>query len=109
LEPVHAAVGKIYRRRFSEIMEAEAGQKTVERLQSTVSKGLEYLVPLLEFSRLQQIYFSIKQQRGAAAGGRGAASVMPVRSLGLSLRHPPLLTSRCRRPILTSTWRSSTG
>jgi hypothetical protein len=46
-----------------------------------VHKGLEYLIPLLEFSKLQSIYLELRRKREEAKeSGLGAASVVSVRS-----------------------------
>jgi hypothetical protein len=81
LEPVQNALTKTYKRRFPELEDSEIGRKNVTRLESAVLKGLDYLIPLLEFAKLQSIYLDLHQQRTAAtASGKGAASVMSVRS-----------------------------
>lgn len=54
--------------------------KSISRMESAVHKGLEYLIPLLEFAKLQQVYLdTLKRREEAKVTGKGAASVMPVR------------------------------
>lgn len=52
----------------------------ISRMDSAVHRGLEYLIPLLEFARLQQAYLDIKHKREQAKEeGKGRALIMPVR------------------------------
>jgi hypothetical protein len=79
LDPVQTAVTRAYKRRFPDIQGTETGDQIVDRLEKTVHKGLEYLIPLLEFAKLQAEYLDIEARREAArADGKGASSVMPV-------------------------------
>jgi hypothetical protein len=73
-------VTRAYRRRFADLQGTETGDRIVRRLETTVHKGLEYLIPLLEFARLQEEYLKIEDQREVArAAGKGVSSVMSVR------------------------------
>ena len=80
LDTVQGALTRTYRRRFPDLEDSEAGQKNVSRVEAAVHRGLEYLIPLMEFAKLQSIYLDLQRKRTeAAASGRGAASVMSVR------------------------------
>lgn len=81
MEPLHHAVTRAYRRRFPDIQGTDMGDRTVERLEVAVHRGLDYLVPFIEFSKLQTIYLTILERRETAKEtGRGASSVMTVKS-----------------------------
>jgi hypothetical protein len=80
LETVQTAITKAYQRRFVELQGSSGGGKIVNRVEVAVHKGIEYLIPLLEFSKLQSIYLELRRKREEAKeSGLGAASVVSVR------------------------------
>lgn len=73
---------KIYKRRFAELQASDAGQKHVNSVERAVHNGLEYLIPLVEFGKLQAIYLDLGDRRAeAAASGQGARNVVAVKYL----------------------------
>jgi hypothetical protein len=62
-----------------ELQDFDGGAKVVTRVEAAVHKGIEYLIPLLEFSKLQSIYLDLLQKREEAKeSGLGASSVVSV-------------------------------
>lgn len=62
-----------------ELQDFDRGAKVVTRVEAAVHKGIEYLIPLLEFSKLQSIYLDLLQKREEAKeSGLGASSVVSV-------------------------------
>jgi hypothetical protein len=70
----------MYKRRFTDLEGSEAGTKNINRLESAVHQSLEYLIPLVEFTKLQQMYLFVIEKRDEATSlGKGASSVMTVK------------------------------
>lgn len=77
LEHVQTAVTKTYRRRFPDLQDSEAGARNISRVEARVHKGLEYLIPLVEFAKLQGIYLDLVKKR--SAGSAAGSSLIWVR------------------------------